>query len=106
MAETPLSFLISRAKWSKLYLLLKEIALTVGFRVGKLTGIGPLDIESSQTPIESTSAPGVDHTIAGKFPDTLAKQFDWTYESRVSVGVDVLSRSANKYHQDRHIGDG
>jgi hypothetical protein len=106
MAETPLSFLISRNKWSKLYVLLKEIVLTTAFRVGKLTGFGMVDIKSAQAPIKSTLGAGTDQIIVGEFPDTIAKQFNWKYEARVSIGVDVLSRSANTYHQDRLIDNG
>lgn len=107
MADTPFSFLVSRSKWSKLWLLLQEVFLAASFRIGKLTGIGVGDIESAQTLIATNLTHDADSgVIEDGYPKNIAKQFTWEYDSRVPVSSEVLTRSAIKYHQDVHIDSG
>lgn len=107
MADTPLSFLISRSKWSKLWLVLRELFLTVSFRAGKMTGMGVVDVDSPQTMIETNLVTDGGLRVAlDNYPEIIAKQFTWKYEARVAVSAEVLTRSAISYHQDVHSDSG
>lgn len=106
MSDTPLSYLFSRSKWNKLLLLLKEAVLSVGFRVGKISGIGIVDGEAEQTSQDVTTTGDQNHAIGSETSETIAKQFTWNYEARVAVSPEVLSHTALKYHQDAIVDSG
>lgn len=106
MADTPFSFLVSRTKWRKLWLVLKEIVLSASFRAGKLSGFGKLDLMSTQSANKAKLNGEMNHAVAGKFPETTAKKYSWVYQARVPVSTDILSQSAVKYHQDQYVDGG
>ena len=105
MAETPLSFLISRAKWSKLCLIQREIMLAVVFRIRKLLNSERDESGGSQSANTLDDIDGFDQVVAGKFPNVTAKQFTWEYQCKVPVSAGILSLSAINYYQDRHVDD-
>ena len=103
MSNTPFSILISRTKWRKLWLLVKEIIATMSFQVGTLCGFGRVNRECVQTSSGTNSANEVGDTKLVEFPGKIAKHFTWEYGSQVAVNSEILSRSAIVYRQDRFI---
>ncbi|MDB4224440.1 glycosyltransferase family 61 protein [Granulosicoccus sp.] len=104
MVDILFSFLISRTKWRKLGLLLKELVLTVRFRVAKLVGIGSVGVESVAELNEENSFVEVVTGVTGTaLSETSTKSTNWKYQANAPVGIEVFSRSAINYLQDSYI---
>lgn len=100
MAETPLSFLISRSKWSKVCLLIKEIIMSVQYQARNLIGFDT-DVVQVNSPVYRS-----DGSVEEGVPTTKKSSSVWGYESKVAISPEVLSRATIQYEQDTTIDSG